>query len=275
MDANFQITVLTRQQKAGQYDSSVKVLEVDYTSVESLAAALKGIDAVVSTVGYAAIGDQHIMIDAAIAAGVKHFIPSDYGVCTTSPKVEGIPYYAPLTKTRKYLEEKAKSTHLTWTILACGAFLEFVVAGPILLDFTNHKANLYDEGDSRVSSTSFLNVGKAIAASLKHLDDTKNRVIHTSELILTQNMVLSIAKELKPEIKWEITKVSTKAMLKSSLEQIAAGDSSHSVIMKGLLATVLGGEEYGSAYEVTDNELLGIKELTREELKQLVAKRLA
>jgi hypothetical protein len=45
--------------------------------------------------------------------------------------------------------------------------------------------------------------------------------------------------------------------------------------MKILAGTALAGETYGSAYEETDNELLGVKELTEEDLKKLVAERLA
>ncbi|KAE8452548.1 hypothetical protein EG329_000451 [Mollisiaceae sp. DMI_Dod_QoI] len=275
LDANFQVTVLTRSQKPGAFDANVKVLEVDFTSKVSLTTALKGIDAVVSAVGHQGVENQHILIDAAIAAGVKRFIPSEYGSCTTSPKVENLPIYIPMIKTRKYVQEKAKAGEITWTVLACGGFLSFLFDTPTLFDFANHKATLFDEGDNRISTTSMPNVGKAIAAILKNSDATKNKVLHTSEVIVTQNKVLAIAKELKPEINWDTTKVQTSAMLKEGLEQLSAGDFSMPVLMKLIGATALGGDAYGSAYDETDNELLGIKELTEADLKQLVADRLA
>ena len=62
--------------------------------------------------------------------------------------------------------------------------------GPILLDFANHKATLFDEGDNRISSTSMPNVGKAIVGILKNSEATKNKVVRTSEVILTQNQLL-------------------------------------------------------------------------------------
>lgn len=126
VDAGFQVTVLTRSKKPGALDADVKVLEVDFTSMDSLAAALKGIDAVVSTIGGTAIDNQTILIDAAIAAGVKRFIPSEYGTVTTNPKVESYPLYSSMTKIRKYLQEKAAAGDLTWTVLACGCFLDFM-----------------------------------------------------------------------------------------------------------------------------------------------------
>lgn len=55
VDANFEVMVLTRSKKPGAYDDSVKVVEVDFTSVKSLTAALKCVDVLVSTVAAAAI----------------------------------------------------------------------------------------------------------------------------------------------------------------------------------------------------------------------------
>jgi hypothetical protein len=248
---------------------------VDFTSVESLTAALKGIDGLVSTVAGTAIESQTVLIDATIAAGVKRFIPSEYGSCTTSPKLEAFPFYASMFKIKRYLQEKAKAEKLTWTVLACGAFLEFLFGGPMLLDFANHKATLFDEGDNRISSTSLPNVGRAIVGILKNFEATKNKVVRTSEVILTQNELLRIAEGLRPDIRWEVSKVQASAILKEGMDGVSAGDFSMPVIMKIVKGTVSAGETYGSAYDETDNELLGVKELTEEDLKKLVAEKLA
>ena len=178
-------------------------------------------------------------------------------------------------KIRQCLQEKAKAGKLTWTVLACGAFLDFLFGGPMLLDFANQKATLFDEGDNRISSTSLPNVGKAIVGILKNFEATKNKVVRTSEVILTQNELLRTAEGLRPGIKWEISKVQTSAILKEGLDELSAGDFSMPVIMKILTGTALAGDVYGAAYDETDNELLGVKELTEEDLKKLVAGKLA
>ena len=275
VDANFQVTVLTRSKKPGAHHASVKVVEVDFTSVESLTAALKGIDGLVSTVAAAAIESQTMLIDAAIAAGVKRFIPSEYGTCTTSPNVAAFPLYAPMFKIKQYLREKAEAGQLTWTVLACGGFLDFLFGRPMLLDFASHKATFYDEGDNRISATSMPNVGKAIAGILKNLEATEDRVVRISEVILTQNELLRIAKGLRPDTKWEISKVQTSSVLKEGLDGVGAGDFSMPIIMKILTGTAFGGDVYGTAYDETDNELLGVKEMTGQDLKKLVAEKLA
>ena len=247
---------------------------MDYTSLESLTAALQGIDALVSTVSGTAIESQTTLIDAAVAAGVKRFIPSEYGNCTTNPKLESFPVYSSMTKIRQYVQEKAKAGKIIWTVLACGGFLDFLFARPILFDFANHKVTLYDEGDNRMSSTSLPNIGKAIAGILKNSAATKNRIVRTSEIILTQNKILKIAQALRPDIEWEISTAQTSSILKEGLDGINAGDFSTPTIMKIIVSTALAGDVYGCAYDETDNEILGIKELTDEDFKRLVAERL-
>lgn len=275
VNAGFRVSVLTRSRKPGAYASDINVFEVDFNSVESLTAALQGVDAVVSTVGGAALENQTVLIDAAIAAGVKRFIPSEFGNVTTNPKLENFPIYSSMFKIRTYLQEKAAAGELSWTVLACGAFLDSVLNNPVLLDLQNHTVTILDEGDNRISSTSLPVVGKAIAAILQNFDATQNRVLHVSEAILTQNQLVGFAKELRPDIKWRTSKEQTSVLLQESLKQFGAGDFSVPAFMKLMKGTALAGDTYGGAFDVTDNDLLGIKELAPADLKKLIAEKLA
>lgn len=218
LDANFQVTVLTRSKKPGLFDASIKVIEVDYDSVESLTTALKGIDGLMSIVAPSAIANQTVLIDAAVAAEVKRFIPAELGSCTTNPELESIALMAPMYKIKRYLKEKAKDGKITWTVYACGAFLDFLLDKSLLVDFNNHKATLLDEGDNRISATSQPTIGRVIAAIFKSFEATKNRIVKTSEIIITQNMLLKLAKELRPDIKWELSKVPASTILKDGLD---------------------------------------------------------
>lgn len=114
-----------------------------------------------------------------------------------------------------------------------------------MLDFANRKPTLYDEGDNRISSTSMPNVGKAIAGILMNYDATKNKNMQTSEAILIRNELLSIANDLKPDIKWELSKVQTSVLLKEGPDGASAGDFSMPVIRKVLTGTALAGDTYG------------------------------
>ncbi|OJJ07493.1 hypothetical protein ASPVEDRAFT_46796 [Aspergillus versicolor CBS 583.65] len=275
IEADFQITILTRK-KSGAYRSGVKVFEVDFGSLESLTRALEGIDAVVSMVGGPGIDNQPLLIDAAVAAGVKRFIPSEFGSVTTNPELEEVFPYSSFSRVRKYLQSKAEAGDLSWTVLRCGAFLDFLLNTPTLLDWDTHTVTTLDDGENRISSTSMPMVGRGVAGILRNFEATKNKVMRISEIILTQNQLVEFANELRPGINWTATdKVSTAVLLQEGLDQIAAGDVSLLAMMKVIKGTGLAGDIYGAAYDVTDNELLGIRELTPGDLKRLVAEKLA
>lgn len=97
---------MTRAGSRTKLPSSVKSIDVDFSSLDSLKAALKGQDAVVSTLGAFAAAQQTSLIDAAIAAGVKRFIPSEFGSDTTHPKVSALPVYRDKVAAQQYLKEK-------------------------------------------------------------------------------------------------------------------------------------------------------------------------
>lgn len=68
----------TNQVLAGR---GIDVRTVDYSSVESLSEALKGVDVVISfIVEFGKEASQDHLLDAAIASGVKRFIPSEWAI---------------------------------------------------------------------------------------------------------------------------------------------------------------------------------------------------
>ena len=86
---------------------------------------MKDQDAVISIVGGVALGDQQKFIDAAIAAGVKRFLPSEFGSNTQDPRVNAIvPIFAAKTSAVEYL--KSKESEITWSSLVTGAFFDWV-----------------------------------------------------------------------------------------------------------------------------------------------------
>jgi uncharacterized protein YbjT (DUF2867 family) len=73
--SDLEVTVLTRKESSARFPEQVKVVRVDFTDHRSTVEALQGEDAVFSTVGVKAINSQYEIIDAAVEAGVKRFIP--------------------------------------------------------------------------------------------------------------------------------------------------------------------------------------------------------
>ncbi|KAJ9626770.1 uncharacterized protein PV06_03862 [Exophiala oligosperma] len=114
-----------------------------------------------------------------------------------------------------------------------------------------------------------------VAAILQNYEATRNKVVRISEAILAQTKVLSMAKGVRPDIKWDFSNASTSAIMKGNTDALSVGDFSMLVIMNIVKATAFAGDVYGSAYDETDNELPGIKEVAEEDVMQLVAGKLA
>lgn len=70
------------------------------------------------------IENQHeLVVDAAINAGVKRFIASDFGSNMMNKKTADLVVFTRRIAARKYLEKKAAEGKITWSAIACGAFL--------------------------------------------------------------------------------------------------------------------------------------------------------
>jgi uncharacterized protein YbjT (DUF2867 family) len=107
--ANFTVTVLTRHNSTSTptFPPTVTVHPVDYDSIDSPTTALKGQDAVISTLGSLAISVQTRLIDAALASGVRRFIPSEFGCDTRNALTRKLPIYADKITIQTYLAQKA------------------------------------------------------------------------------------------------------------------------------------------------------------------------
>jgi hypothetical protein len=73
-------------------DSRFRVINVDFSSNDSLVTALKGQDAAVATLPVPLLGRQPAILDAAIEAGVKIILPAEFGLDKSddNPKLANI-----------------------------------------------------------------------------------------------------------------------------------------------------------------------------------------
>ncbi|KAL9619150.1 MAG: hypothetical protein Q9160_006240 [Pyrenula sp. 1 TL-2023] len=269
--ASFTVTVFTRNRNSVKdLPSGVSVAEVDYHSYDSLLHALQGQDAVVSTVNNEAVLDQKQMIDAAISAGVKRFIPADFGALSTDPKGQSLPVHHSMVQIQQYLADKARSSSLEYTVFATGGFLDLLLTWPFVLDFPNRSIQLYGDGTTPFSTTSVASIGKAVAGALKNPAATKNRVVRIHDIILTQAKMLEVAKKFTPGEKWTETVGDAQADLQKHLDDIKAGEVTMEKMVGVLKAAVYGGM-YKAWYENVDNELLGLGFLSDEEFEKMAA----
>jgi uncharacterized protein YbjT (DUF2867 family) len=124
--ANFNVTALTRGSSA-PFSSPVQVHKVDYESASSLAEVFKGQDAVVSPIATGGLGIQKKIIDAAVQAGVKRFIPSEFGIDTRNAEGGLGKILSAKQETREYLDKVSKENPgFTWTGISTSLFFDWV-----------------------------------------------------------------------------------------------------------------------------------------------------
>lgn len=238
--------------------------------------ALKGQDVLVNTVNTGAATGQKPIIDAAIAAGVKRYVPADYGSFTTDPEARNLQVIAPMTEIQSYIKEKAANGLIEWTLFQTGAFLDMIIGiVPLTFDLRARSIVWYDHGEAEFSATTSTSIGKAIAGALKKPDETKNRVVFVHDIVVTQKKLVSLAKKhVASGPEWVETRVKSRDELERTLDLAKQGKFDFMAGMAQLKAALLSGQ-YRSRYEKVDNELLGLDHFGEEDLEALIIANIA
>ncbi|KAL7803936.1 NmrA-like family protein [Trichoderma afarasin] len=222
VNAGFKVSAAVRQSSAATYPKSVTVHKTDY-SKDSLVSVFQRQDAVVSCIPRAQVADQKTVVDACVSAGVKRFLPSEYGGDTTLPDIEKrISFTAGKKEFGEYLVGK-ESEGLTWTRVFTGPFFDWMLTqsarqfkldmGVMGWDLESFKVTIFDSGDQEFSCTNTKTVAEAIASVLKREDATKNQNVYVSSFPrLTQNEVLAALEGLSGR-KFEVTHASTEDLV--------------------------------------------------------------
>ncbi|GIJ83789.1 hypothetical protein Asppvi_002619 [Aspergillus pseudoviridinutans] len=268
LSAGFEVTVLTRAESDRSKNNfgQARVVPVDYSSLYSLTAALKGQDVVVNTLG-AISRDVHLkLIDAAVAAQVQRFIPSEFGSDTTNAIAAKLPVYQDKVAIQKYLREKAAESAGTfsYTLLITGPFLDWGLAVEFLLNWRAPEVELYDGGERKFSVTTLAGVGKGIVGIINNLEATRNRKVYIREADVSQSELLKLAGKQLPT-----KSISTAELEKEGYAELAKPNPNPRVF-----ARTIFGEGSGSLFpaESLSNDLLGVKTLTKEELQEIVSR---
>ncbi|KAF4815302.1 hypothetical protein CGCSCA5_v007315 [Colletotrichum siamense] len=266
--AHFVVTIITHCSEGKYFPPQVKVAVTDF-GPQSLEQALSGQDAVLCVLGHAVLDRQADVIHAAEKAGVKRFIPSDFGV----PKgPNDVPEYRAIlgkkAQALDLLKEKAeKNGSFTWTSFFNGPLLDRSLAlfPDFGFDLKQHSATIYDSGNEPFTAMSIAKIGKPIAAVFEHPEETKNRHVSIAALTTSQRKILAEL-EKQTNTKWKTTTVSTDEARREGRIKLQDGD------YKGAYVAFLVAQLYqdGAGRSVlngVDNDLLGVEQ---ESLKDII-----
>lgn len=270
LDEGFSVTGLTRESSKTTLRKDVRHIKTDY-SAASLVSAFRGQDAVVSTVSSIVAGEtltlQDALVQSAIEAGVKVFVPSEFGIDTSDPAAATyIPFLKDKIATVDYL--KANQNKISWTAIVSGGMFDWGLNIPGYggVNVPARIMTIYDGGDVPFEATNLDQVGKAIAKALKNSDITKNQYVYVNSFTITQNLVLEALERATGE-KFKVLHDTVERLWQGGAAQVQDGH------VMGVLA-MIAGAVYGkgglgnfSATRGLWNEKLG---LASEDLDEFV-----
>lgn len=236
------VTAITRQDSQTELPSGVAVQKVDYDKHDTIVSALRGQDALVVTLsGHADIeGIEKKLIAAAEEAGVGWILPSEWGFDTANPSlIEDIIITKTMVNVREHL--KSKST-LSFISISTGFWYEWSLAIPFAygIDINNRTATLFDDGTAKISSSTWPQVGRAVASLLAlpikredaastdttaSLNDFKNQLVYVSSFLVSQRDMLASLYRVTDtqESDWTITSEDAKQRYHEGIEQMKQG----------------------------------------------------
>ncbi|KAJ5288969.1 isoflavone reductase family protein [Penicillium angulare] len=272
-EGQFNLSILSRKSSKSNFPSNLKVYNVDDDyPIDQLVDAFKGQDALVSTLPGRPYTVHIRMIDAAIEAGVKRFIPTEYGNNTCAAAAELVTLYEDKAKVAAYLKSK-ESTGLTWTAVHTGQFFDWgLEAGWLDYYIKEKRTTIYDSGDTQWSTSTLETASAAVAKVLLKPEETKNKPIFVASFTVSQNQVLKELEKVTGTT-WNVQRMSSTDAIKK-----AAGlsDKDYSDGLKLLILMLLYADnaDRGANFEKfgLSNELLGLQEESLTEVIDRVVK---
>ncbi|KAJ7887027.1 hypothetical protein B0H14DRAFT_2337976 [Mycena olivaceomarginata] len=129
----------------------------------------QGFDIVLSLVGNGAMRLQPGMIEAAVAGGVRHFYPSEFGTDFSQAGLWQFRYFRDKVATRDHLAAKAKEVpDFRYTLMLTGTFTdwaagEFTFSG---IDVKNQTVEAYGYPDAQIAVTALADIARYTVESV-------------------------------------------------------------------------------------------------------------
>jgi len=225
-DGTYKLTVIARQSSKSTYPSTLDIIRVeDDLSHASLVKALKGQDVVISAVGPAGIVGQYDVAKAAADAGVKRFIPSEYGFDNADPKnaaLSGV--FRPKHDLEKKLVTIAQQyPDFGWTALATGIWLDWGLEVKFLdIDPEAHTATYWDEGKQAPSMTTLPYAAQGVIQLLRNPQLFKNQRVFMQAFAASQSDIVAELEKLQG-IKYKVVTINGPEKVRQSHATLANG----------------------------------------------------
>ena len=233
--------------------------------------ALAGVDAVVNCItgGATQYEPSKLIVDAAVAAGVKFFFANEFVGFVTGEQYRRLPevFVGSKLRIREYLGKIAAEGKISWTSLNGGPFFDmWLMKGPAGFDISNRHARIYGTGNNPLFWTPLPTMALAAANMLRNPEPIINRPIYICPFPkgqLTQNRLFDTLESVM-STKFTREVVDVKRINENA--RIALGRGEAAKAMKGLAVTnqFYEGDSGNDFSHLVENEIVGV-EITQVE----------
>ena len=226
-EPQLETTILARESSKSKFPEGVKVIKIaDSYPVEDLVAAFAGQDAVLNAMTTFTVKKQYRFIDAAVTAGVRRYMPSEYGLDNSNKDAQELTsVFADKGAVQSYVREKAAAGEIEWMSIASGMWVAWSVPVNFMgMDVPNRRFTVLDDGEGLVSCSPQENVGLAVVRALVAEPElTRNRTLFLQSFVTSQNeMVRELEKQLGEKL--TVEHVKSDELIAEQKAQVAAGN---------------------------------------------------
>ncbi|KKK26505.1 isoflavone reductase family protein, partial [Aspergillus rambellii] len=257
------VTALSRKDSGNRLPEGVVVAPVDYDDEATIVAALKDQQFLIITMAPTAPRDAHSKL-------------------VQAPPRPAFPTSCLMAKAHR---DEIERLGMQWITVCCGFWYDYSLAGGdsrFGFDFDKRSLTIYDDGNTKNSTSTLSQVGRAVAQvlSLNELpeDETDkrptlsmflNQGVYIKSFVVSQNDMFESVKRVTgtTDADWTITHAKTQKRYEDGLAQVQAGNMAG--FSKMLYARAFYPDGSNSLAAKAQNELLGLPDESLDESTQV------
>lgn len=225
-DGAYQVRILSSKDST---KSTTLTIKTNLDSLESLKEGLQGVDAVVITLasGIDLLTATRNICQAALNEGVKRIILCEFSGNLDAPNVKELQAWNSKVEAREYARSlvAANNDNLTsWSSVVCGSFFEWALdRGFTGFDFEKKTVDLLDGGKQYFTTSSVKTIAKAVLASFKNEELTRNRAVFVQDVYINQLELKDAAEKAFGET-FTVKHLATGPRLSLGISELKRGD---------------------------------------------------
>jgi hypothetical protein len=272
---NCTVSVLTYPQQSLSVPPHVSPYAIEHKTSDftpkSLQDAFTGYDIAICTVAGGDFEFQVRIVDALLAAGVKKFIPHEFGHNTLNPGIRArIPAYAGRAKVLEHLQNNISkaSPDFDWVGIATGYTLDkSLINGDMGFDMQWHSATVHGTGDEPFAVSSLERVGNVIRSVCQHWGEIKRHYIYAAGVVTSAKEVVAAAEDATGQ-KWTVDNNNVQDSIREGVTRIERGFPDAGMAL--LERSVLYDEQLNASAPFKSNNTNELLKFSPESVKTIV-----